>query len=72
MRSGYICTSLLPDTPNTIHGSNESTLVHICHIFSNKLNSCLVCTKNFVTPHKENRLVRTNICYCALKIPNGH
>ena len=61
MRSRCICTYLLPDTPNAIHGSNQSTLVHISHIFSNKLNSFLVRTKNFVTPQKENRLVRTNI-----------
>ena len=65
MRSRCICTSLLLDTPNTTHGCNQITLVHICHTFSNKINSCLVRTKNFVTLRKENRLVRTNIFVIA-------
>ena len=44
-----ICTTLLPDAPNTILRSNLSTVDHICHIFLNKLKSCLMRTNIFVT-----------------------
>ena len=38
---------------------------YLSHVFSNKLNLCLVRTKSFVTPLKENRLVCNNIFVIA-------
>lgn len=29
--------------------SHVNTVAHICHVFSNKLKWCLVCTNNFIT-----------------------
>ena len=51
LKEESICTTLLPGTPNTMLWSNQSMVVHICHILSNKLNSCLVRTNHFVTAH---------------------
>ena len=51
LKEESICTTLLTGTPNTMLWSNHSMVVHICHIFSNKLNSCLVRTNHFVTAH---------------------